>query len=149
MEVYRITRTPFSHALKASGIAGRWNKDREEVLYASASRSLASLEMLVHQGKQKPHLSFRMMVISLPEKASFVRTISMDELPRNWRKLSAYARLQDLGSAWYNSFETPILKVPSVVIPQEFNYIIHTQHPDVASRVSLLRNESFYWDERL
>ncbi len=149
MEVYCITRTPFSHALKASGIAGRWNKDREEVLYASASRSLASLEMLVHQGKQKPHLSFRMMVISLPEKASFVRTISMDELPRNWRKLSAYARLQDLGSAWYNSFETPILKVPSVVIPQEYNYIIHTQHPDVASRVSLLRTESFYWDERL
>jgi RES domain-containing protein len=149
MEVYRITRTPFSHALKASGIAGRWNKDREEVLYASASRSLASLEMLVHQGKQKPHLSFRMMVISLPEKASFVRTISMDELPRNWRKLSAYARLQDLGSAWYNSFETPILKVPSVVIPQEFNYIIHTQHPDVALRVSLMRTESFYWDDRL
>ena len=149
MEVYRIARTPFSHALKASGIAGRWNKDREEVLYASASRSLASLEMLVHQGKQKPHLTFRIMVLSLSPKASLMRTISIEELPRNWRKLSAYARLQDLGSAWYNSFETPILKVPSVVIPQEFNYIIHTNHPALASSVSLLRTEPFYWDDRL
>ncbi len=42
-----------------------------------------------------------------------------------------------------------ILRVPSAVIPQEYNYIINTRHPDFLTKVKLLRIEDYFWDERL
>ena len=38
--------------------------------------------------------------------------------------------LQELGTAWANGANTPILKVPSVVIEHEFNYVLNPLHPD-------------------
>ena len=38
--------------------------------------------------------------------------------------------LQELGTAWAKGANTPILKVPSVVIEHEFNYVLSPLHPD-------------------
>ncbi len=55
----------------------------------------------------------------------------------------------EIGSARYEKQETLILKVPSVVIPQEFNFVINTEHPDFGNRVKLVRSEEYFWDQRL
>ena len=42
-----------------------------------------------------------------------------------------------------------VLKVPSAIVPKEYNFIINTKHPDFIDKVSLVRTEDYFWDERL
>jgi len=88
------------------------------------------------------------MVISIPDKDGFIKTIKTSELPIDWRKLEAYSQLQDIGSNWFVGQESLILKVPSAIIPFEDNYIINTKHKDF-NMVELIRVEDYFWDERL
>lgn len=48
MELFRISREKYSHALRASGAENRWNKQDEFVLYTGSSCSLSTLELVVH-----------------------------------------------------------------------------------------------------
>jgi RES domain-containing protein len=89
------------------------------------------------------------MVISLPDDELFYREIKIRKLSDNWRKISGYSELQELGSNWYNKNESLILKVPSSVIPYEFNYVINTEHQDFKKKVKLVRTEDYFWDKRL
>lgn len=57
--------------------------------------------------------------------------------------------MQTIGSDWYQARTSLILKVPSAVIPLEYNYIINTEHPDFSDKVSLVRIEDYFWDSRL
>ncbi len=57
--------------------------------------------------------------------------------------------LQKIGSDWINSLETLMLKVPSAVIPYEYNFIINTEHPAFNNKVHLARTEEYFWDSRL
>ncbi|MGI9190720.1 MAG: RES family NAD+ phosphorylase [Chitinophagaceae bacterium] len=149
MEVFRIVQAQYAKSFNASGCANRWNKKDEWVLYAGASRSLASLELLVHQGQALPKPDSCVMVISIPDDAAFMSSINPKQLPANWRSLNAYPILQKLGSQWYQAQSTLVLKIPSVIIPNEFNYAINTKHPDFKKHIKKVRIESFFWDERL
>jgi RES domain-containing protein len=150
MEVFRISRDKYAIGLVASGKASRWNKDNQFVIYTSASRSLATLENVVHLNSIHPTFIYRTMVISLSDDQSLFKIIAEDELPDGWRSAQSYAACQDLGSEWYAKNESLILKVPSVIIPHEYNYIINMSHPSFNSyNASLVRNENYFWDERL
>ncbi|SFQ42232.1 hypothetical protein SAMN04515674_11833 [Pseudarcicella hirudinis] len=48
MLVYNIRKSKYADSLKASGVANRWNKDDEFVIYAGASISLSTLELVAH-----------------------------------------------------------------------------------------------------
>lgn len=63
--------------------------------------------------------------------------------------MNAYPDLQKIGSNWYQNKESLVLKVPSAVIPKEYNYVINTNHFEFATKVSLVRTEDYFWDERL
>ncbi len=149
MEVFRISHNKYSHSLTASGRANRWNADGQHVIYTASSRSLATLELLVHMNHIKPESNYQVMVISLHESDHLIRQIKISELPKNWRKMTAYALLQNIGSTWYQSMESLLLKVPSVVVPFEYNYVINVNHPDFRKTVQLVRHEDYFWDNRL
>ncbi len=88
------------------------------------------------------------MVISIPDKDGFIKTIKTSELPLNWRQLEAYSKLQDIGSNWFINQESLVLKVPSAIIPLEDNFIINTKHKDF-NQVKLIMVEDYFWDQRL
>lgn len=90
-----------------------------------------------------------MMIISISDSNTLIKNVMTNELPDNWRKFEAYSELQTLGSAWYSSRETLILKVPSAVIPYEHNYIINTEHGEFDANVKPVRTEDYFWDDRL
>lgn len=148
MEVFRISSEKYAGVLTASGKSSRWNKDNQFVIYAGQSRSLATLENVVHL-TVLPALAFKVMVISLPDDESQYKRIYTKDLPVNWRGQSNYSSMQDIGSDWYVKKESLILQVPSSIVPQEFNFIINTSHPDFKTAVKLVRNESYFWDKRL
>lgn len=149
MELFRIVREEFSKNLSSSGTANRWNLKGQFVLYTAATRSLASLELVVHRGTIQNKFKYKVMVISIADEDQLIKQIKINKLPAHWRTLGAYAELQTIGARWYTNQESLVLKVPSVIIPQEFNYIINKEHPAFASKVKLIRKEDFYWDARL
>lgn len=173
MLVYRICRAEFATNLNASGFAGRWNQEGQKVLYASATRSLAALEHLANRSGIVVKSPYRVMVLEVPSEgvdsveagasgeaevptdadasvdANAIRSVLISELPVDWRRLSFYGRLQEIGATWYRSSESLLLRVPSVLIPQECNYLINTQHPDFENRVRMVGVEEFDWDTRL
>jgi len=89
------------------------------------------------------------MIISIADEEELFQHISQSELPKNWRSMIAYPDLQRLGSDWYLKNKSLVLKVPSAVIPKEYNYLINTLHPDFKDKVALVRTEDYFWDDRL
>lgn len=148
MEVFRVSSTKHSKELAASGKAARWNKDGEYVIYAGQARSLAMLENIVHKSIHTG-LDYETMIISITDTEDTFSKRAIHDLPANWRDISAYAKLQDIGSAWYQRKESLVLQVPSVIVPQEFNYIINVNHPEFKNRITLVRQEEFVLDSRL
>ena len=124
MEVFRISSEVFSKTLASSGRPNRWNLNGQNVIYAGSSRSLASLELIVHKGAVKPALTYKVMVISIADDDYLMKQIQIKSLPSDWRSFSAYTNLQKIGSDWYNTRESLVLKIPSAIIPLEYNFII-------------------------
>ena len=150
MQVFRIASAKYSKALIASGNAARWNRENELVLYAAQHRSLATLELVVHRNSLPTTIKYETMVISIADDPTFITDISIKQLPKNWQSTAAYSDLQSIGSEWYKTQQSLILRVPSVIIPQEHNFIINTRHPDFFSgKIALTKREEFYFDNRL
>lgn len=148
MEVFKICSEKYSHSLNASGASNRWNKKDEFVIYTGSSRSLSTLETVVHRSAINISSPYKLVIIAIDDR-SFIKEISITDLPENWKSIEAYVELQEIGSKWYNSLESLILKVPSAIISQEYNYIINTIHPLFAANVILQSLENFDWDKRL
>jgi RES domain-containing protein len=149
MEVYRITRENHSKSLTASGRANRWNADDQFVIYTGGSRSLSTLELIVHKNAIEPSFRYKVMIISIADEENLFTNLLQTDLPKHWRNMAAYSELQKMGSNWYRSNQSLVLKVPSAVMPKEYNYLINTKHSDFESKVALVRTEDYFWDSRL
>lgn len=149
MLVYRITTSKYASELSSSGAANRWNQEGEFVLYSAESRSLASLEFVVHRAAIQPKLNYKVLVIELDVPQSQIRKMGIDELPKKWRRVSNYSTLQEIGSKWYSKSKKLVFQIPSAIIPQEYNYIINTKHELFKSKVKIVDRESYFWDTRL
>ncbi|MCO5230183.1 MAG: RES family NAD+ phosphorylase [Chitinophagales bacterium] len=149
MEVFNIRKEKHSSSLVASGSANRWNKKDEFVIYTGSNRALSTLEMVVHRSYIFPSIPYKLLTIEILNSESSLKEIVPNILPQNWRSIEAYPTLQTIGSNWYNSQESLILKIPSAIIPQEYNIIINTKHPLFETNVKIINREDFIWDERL
>lgn len=156
--VWRIaTDTPDYTADDLSGAGaqasgGRWNRKGTAVVYASGSAALACLETLVHLGASPLPLNRYLVRIEIPDEV-FARRMVLDELapaPRRvgWDAEPAGKVSLDLGSAWAAGAGAAVLEVPSVILPEEANFLINPHHPDTATiRAAKLRR--FDYDRRL
>ena len=147
MQVYRICLAKYADDLFASGRRARWNTQDKFVIYTAASRALACLENVVHRSGEGLHEQFRVLVIEVPDEL-LVEDIPATQLPVGWEKASRYALCQPLGDAWYERRGAAVLRVPSSIVPQESNYILHTRHPDF-KRIRILTREEFRFDSRI
>jgi RES domain-containing protein len=148
MEVYKICRDKYANKLSASGVSNCWNKEDELVIYVGSSIALAALENVAHRASINIAKTYKLLKIEIKEP-NLIKEIDYKQLPKNWRSLEAYIELQEIGSAWYQAVESLILKVPSAIVSQEFNYVINTKHPLFFSNVVLQSVEEWVWDKRL
>ena len=149
MELYNIRKAQYAHSLMASGVANRWNKNNEYVIYAGSSRALAALEMVVHRASIQVGTDYKLLTIQVDALSSDIYEITSEMLPENWQSIAAYPTLQQIGSEWYGRRAFLLMQVPSVIIPREVNYIINTAHPAFASKGRIIGSEDFKWDSRL
>ncbi|MBO0358484.1 RES family NAD+ phosphorylase [Hymenobacter sp. BT186] len=147
MQVYRICLAKYADDLFASGRRARWNTQDKFVIYTAASRALACLENVVHRSGEGLNDQFRVLVIDVPDDVT-VEEIPAAQLPVGWSTASRYSVCQPLGDAWYERRSAAVLRVPSSIVPQEFNYILNTRHPDF-KRISIVAREEFMFDARI
>jgi RES domain-containing protein len=147
MIVYRISSNEYAGKLQSSGMPARWNYSKQKVIYTSGSRSLACLENLAHRSLTGLSGLFKTQIIEIPDHLN-VEIIDEKNLPPGWSKPEQYSLCQEIGDSWYVSGKSPLLKVPSALILQEYNYVIHTIHADF-NLIRLLDVEEFTFDSRL
>ena len=70
MFVYNIRKAKYTDSLRASGVANRWNKNDEFVIYTGGSRALSTLELVVHRSSISIDNSYKLLVIELNCKES-------------------------------------------------------------------------------
>ncbi len=146
MQVWRICKQ--KHLDSAfSGMGGlhaaRWTPQGLLVVYTAESLALASLEVFVHtQSDRIPLVAIRAF---LPINIG-VSAVDVSSLPENWQSMAAYPVLQAIDKQWLQKQDSPVLKVPSSIIPVEFNYLLNPQHPDL--QLSLEPPMKFKFDNR-
>ena len=150
MHLFRIAKTVYIRDSSGAGprrYGGRWNHKGTAVIYAAESRSLATLEYLVHVPLSYEPLDLSVATLIVPDGAS-VREFPLSELPVDWNRFPAPSRLADLGSEWVLGNESLLLRVPSAVVDDEFNVVINPGHPEMAE-VNVEDVTTYAFDERL
>lgn len=146
MLVFRICLEKWSHELRASGRAARWNSEGVYLIYTAGSRALACLENLVHRSGEGNHGLFRTLEISVPASVSCYE-LPEKSLSASWQNAANYPLCRALGDDWIRSGRSCIMKVPSALIPEEFNYLINPHHKDF-KRIKIKNTHSFFFDGR-
>jgi RES domain-containing protein len=98
-------------------------------VYTSATLSLALTESLVHTpaGVLPAYTA-----IPIEFDDSLVMVLELKDVPTDWSRDPPPASTQALGDAWVSAARSAVLRVPSVVVPIEFNYVLNPSHTDFA-----------------
>lgn len=112
--------------------------------YAAGSRSLALLEVLVHLGA--PRLLRQYLLVPVTFAREHVRELA--DLPDDWREHPAPRSTRKIGDEWVKERRAPVLRVPSVIVPAEWNYVVNPRHPAFAT-LTVGAPEALDVDERL
>ncbi len=139
MIVFRITIDKYADALHPSGNPARWNSRDVKVIYTTGSRALACLENLVHRNSRGLHSSFKTILIEIPDNLE-IKTLNKDNLKPGWQQYAEMPYTQQIGDEWVQSQSSAVLRIPSVIIPEENNYLINFNHVDFNKIKILSRN---------
>ncbi|MBX6364605.1 MAG: RES family NAD+ phosphorylase [Gemmatimonadetes bacterium] len=148
MRLYRIASAPYAR-LDGEGArlyGGRWNSRGVAVVYASTTLSLAALEYLVHTDIDNVPGDLVALTIDVPDEAP-VEEVALEELPDGWRTGVDHPACIARGDDWIRRGSALLLRVPSAVIPIEFNGLLNPVHPAAAALTVV--SEPFAFDPRL
>lgn len=148
MFLYRISNARYADDLSGNGArlyGGRWNSEGRAIVYLASSRSLAILESLAHLSPTNIPVDYVILTIDVPD--DFFE-IDIKLLPNNWSEYPEPNILKEIGNSFLQKNEFLLLKVPSAIVPQEFNYLMNPMHQK-AGKVKIVSKAPFSFDERL
>jgi RES domain-containing protein len=127
--------------------AGRWHSKGQAITYSSSAPSLTLLERLVHVDDPALLPPLAVVAYEVPDEIE-TEEVALSALPPDWRDDVALTRR--LGDEWVRSKRTPLLRVPSAILPlpdvPDRNIIISHGHVD-ARRIRILRtHQPFAFD---
>lgn len=132
MEVYRIASIKYQEAtltgIGAEKVGGRWNEVGTRAVYCSQNIALALLEYYVHSEN----------IATLPNSILVAKIFIPDEfviqelpqLPPNWNHFPYTAETTENFSKQAKSRDFFALKVPSTIVPLEYNYVLNPLYKD-------------------
>jgi len=153
--LWRISKdTPQYLATDLSGggakfTGGRWNRKRTAVVYTSMTIALATLETRAHLGGNLGIRNAFLVRIMVPPQVWEQRDIvAAGELAATWLAEPPGATSIGFGDSWLRGKAAPLLLVPSVIIPEEYNVLINPAHP-AATLLSAAVLRQYVYDPRL
>lgn len=124
----------------------RWASPGVSVVYCSTNISLAVLETLCHRQKKVLPRNRFLVRIDIPDAVWEMREVL--DAPAGWDALPPGVMSIRTGDAWRKSMRSPLLVVPSVVVPEERNVLLNPLHP-YAHKVSATTIRKWIVDPRL
>ncbi|MDI9865522.1 RES family NAD+ phosphorylase [Flectobacillus sp. DC10W] len=153
MKVYRIEREKYlSTTLQGIGAAlskgFRWNSQNTYLVYTAATRALAMLEVAVHLDLSEDLPNDRYYVeIEIPDEVTILE-LAKEDLPKQWDAKPPLLETQYIGDDFVRSNSAAVLKVPSSIVPPEYNYLINPNHTE-ASKIRVVSTQKLAFDNRL
>lgn len=148
---YRICKTKYATtAFDGEGafrFGGRWNSPGTRIVYAAGSLSLATLEMLVHLEDDTLLSSYSYFVVKIPLNL-ILRVEDLSPLPKNWNTSPVPLAVQQIGDKWAAKLDSPVLEVPTSIVPLERNYLLNPLHPSF-KEIKVEEPKNFTIDKRL
>ena len=142
MQLWRLHRAAHGPGLDGVGglhAAGRWHELGRRVVYFGASPAIVVLEKLAHID---------------PEVLPADLVLARFEGDVNAEEVTEVPDIQDLantrarGEIFFDKRNTCVLRVPSIVLPEECNLVVNPLHPDAAG-IRLVSRRPFSFDFRL
>lgn len=131
----------------ARRVNGRWHHHGIPVVYVSQTLSLATLEKFVHVGLEGIHIQLISFRVEIPSDVN-IQKIGIHDLPEDWRAEPPSDSTRDIGTRWAREGHSPVLRVPSVIIPVEWNYLLNPLHPEFR-KIRINDPEPFSFDPRM
>jgi RES domain-containing protein len=129
----RLCRSAYAAFDGGGGLSrsGRWHEQGRRIVYAAESEALAALEVLAHLSSFTQFPDYVCVKARIPEKL-ILDVRDFGSLPADWASPEP-EHARRLGTLWIESKTSAVLRVPSVVIPRESNFMINPEHPDFKS----------------
>lgn len=150
MIVFRLAKSKYSGDLSGKGAektGGRWNSKGTALVYTSESRALCTAEIAVHTQLGILPKEFVLVTIEIPDELK-IHELSIKHLPSDWNSIPHSGTTQELGDTFVKVNNFAVMKVPSAVVPGDFNYLINPDHPD-SNKIKIMKKETFSFDQRL
>jgi RES domain-containing protein len=115
--MHRAARTAgdYTGAMLAGG---RWNPIGTPILYTSQHLSLACVEILVHLDKNQLPRDYMWSRTDAPETPELLPVENINDV----------ASCQAAGQLWVRAIRQLAVRVPSIIIPDEFNVLLNPNH---------------------
>jgi RES domain-containing protein len=149
--VYRLSKLRYQNQI-FSGLGGlhahgRWTYRGQLVVYTSQSIALAVLEYTVNYRRRGWVPASVLGRAVVPDDVP-IDAVRMQDLPRGWADPDPPSTLREIGHAWLQRGATVVLKVPSAIVTEEWNYLLNPQHPDF-KKLTIGKHVRYAFDRRL
>jgi RES domain-containing protein len=144
LQLWRLFREAHGPGLDGIGglqAAGRWHDLGTRVVYFGATAAIVVLEKLAHID---PAVLPADLIL-----ARYAGDLSVEEiLPGEVTDRFALTQTRARGAKFMKDRKACVLRVPSIVVPEEHNFVFNPLHPD-ASKIAPVDSRRFTFDERL
>lgn len=114
----------------AAAHPGRWNEEQQPAVYTATTLAIAVLETASHIDDAGLPLNRFVIELTVPDDVwAMHQTLTPEDLSPSWASIPAGRASIEAGSAWLNSNQSPILLMPSVIVPEEYAALINPRHP--------------------
>lgn len=143
MVVWRISNYPDISGIGGLKFSARWHNKGAPIVYTAEHPALALLEVLVNSKRSDLPDGYKLLEILIP---NHLKAGPMPFLKDGWQKDENYTR--SVGDKWLRDQLAPIMRVPSVIMPNSFNYLINPEHP-LFIEIKISKAENHTLDLRL
>ena len=131
-------------------VAGRWHERGVRIVYTVGSKALGVLEYLAHLTPGSTPFAAAWWWLDLDESRTEVEAVDPSGLPARWNGVRHASATRALGTRWIRECRTAVLRVPSVHVAGEWNYLINPLHPSAAELLATAGGpEDFTVDGRI
>jgi RES domain-containing protein len=128
--LWRISNYSDLSGKGSRGASSRWHSPGRAIVYLAESAAGALLEHVANfmdpdAGGALPRV-YQLLQVTVSEEC---RMQSLSKLPQSdWREHPEVTRA--IGDAWLAAGDTPLVRVPSALLPQTWNYLLNPEHPE-------------------
>lgn len=131
----------------AKEYGGRWNHEGVPLVYTAGTQALAALELFVHIQNEYEAMDLVLIPVGIPAGLN-IKKVFRGKLPTGWDSHPPGDPSMALGTKWAGSTASAVLRVPSVMVPDEHNYLLNPLHPDF-SKLKIGDPKPFQFDRRM